>query len=438
MLPRRPEIFAAGFAWVCALLPAVADAHELPKGIGLSWQEGASADAEPVVISNRGLVVREGESFRIRCNEAYGVSTAVVPFVQVAQDGSWIIGTPEMVARSSDHACTLTPTLEQKVAGTGLGGFAVQTSSPSSVLVSTLDPESLTEARSQLLWSDDDAVSWSRRYDNAEGELFSALLTAPSRPERVYATGFLIHLDRPADNLFARSDDGGETFTRRDPDSRLGLVGVDPSNPDVVFAFEATEGTDATVRLLRSTDAGDSFVVVPGMELTRLAAFAGSPDGSVLWVGADEGLFRSTDHGVTFSREQPDYSFVSCLAYRAGKLWMCASQYPGIDGVWTQDENAPAFTEFLTFDDVVKPMACSGDGADEVCAVPWLDWLIEVFPDGPPAADAGALDPDAGAKKKSKGCDIVPCARGSSSWPAGASASLMLLLCFGVRRRLRR
>jgi len=455
---RRPETFAAGLVWVCALVPSAANAHELPKGIGLVWQEGAAADALPVVVTNRGLVAKDGGIFRIRCNEAYGITTAVVPFLEVASDGTWILGTPEMVARSSDHACTLTTTLEQRVSGTGLNGYALQATTPPTVLVSVLDPERLTEERgSRVLQSGDAGRSWTQRFDNADGELFSSLLTAPTHPERVYAIGFLVNPDAgPAQDLFARSDDYGATFTRHELTDRLALIAVDPSDPDIVFASANVPDSLELIELVRSTDGGDTFAPV-GLQSPRFSAFTWTPDGSSLWVGADEGLFRSRDHGATFTREQPDYTFVSCLTYRAGKLWMCAAKDPGIEGVFSKDDAAAEFTEFLTFDDVVKPMGCEDDGADEVCRVPWIDWLIEIFPNGPPdnitgMSDAGARDAgveldggiDAGAeadadataaKRKSGGCSVGASRDGGWEWLA--LGSLLSLVCLRVRRRAR-
>ncbi len=394
---RRLETFAVGLLSSCALLhPAASQAHELPKGTGLVWQESAPADAEPIVITNRGLVAEVGDGFRIRCNEAYGVSTAVVPFLQIGSDGAWIIGTPEMVARSTDRACTLSPTLEQRISGTGLIGHTLQASTPLTLLVSVLDPDAVTEAQgSQLLHSSDEGMTWSQRLMNPEGELFVELVSAPSRTQRLYATGYRVDSDAGlARNLFARSDDGGASFIRHEIDARIDLLAVDPTNPDVVFATQNVEGSNELIELIRSGDAGETFSVVSGLQSTRITSFTATADGSSLWLGTDEGLFRSADHGISFVREHSDYSFVSCLAYRAGKLWMCAFKDLGVEGVWFKEDAAPTFSEFLTFDDVVKPMACEGDGADEVCRVPWHDWLIEIFPDG--LRDAGMVEPDAG------------------------------------------
>ena len=80
------------------------------------------------MLSNRGLLFPADAGteppYRLRCSEAYGASTAVVPALVVKPaDHTLVIATPEMVAASDDQGCSWRPSFERRLSGTGLGGF---------------------------------------------------------------------------------------------------------------------------------------------------------------------------------------------------------------------------------------------------------------------------------------------------------------------------
>ena len=438
-------------ALVCALtLSAAASAHDPPKGLGLVFASEA-ADALPIVLTNRGLLFPDGEeqgaSYSLRCNEAYGVSTAVVPSVlRGASKGALVLATPASVSTTRDRGCTFSAGFSQ-TDGAAIGGF-VASEPPGTLLLSTVDPDH----QSKLHVSDDYGDNWSERAVNEPSELYTGLLASPSDAQRVYAVGY--HYDKATlqvTSLWARSSDGGKTWQERELSARLTLVGVHPTDPDVVFAHERADELEMHVRVLRSDDAGETFT--PVLEVETVTSFASAPDGSVLWLGAgrDGGLYRSSDAGKTFTRVAEQFQSVDCLRHRAGALWLCGNQVPNLDGLWKSSDDGASFDEVLTFDRVLQPVACEGEAA-EICRKSWLDWEREIFPDGIPGeADGGAVldagtpyradagsshsgrdDAGAGADKPSGSSG---CALGASAAQGTTGSTLLGLALLALLRR---
>ena len=102
-----------------------------------------------------------------------------------------------------------------------------------------------------------------------------------------------------------------------------------------------------------------------------------------------------------------------------------------------------AFEQAMVFTDVRENKACGEQ--DSVCRVPWLDWKIEIFPDGLPGEggveDAGAdAGDDAGSSMGSHGDDGCGChVPGRSKAPQRGLLGLWFLLAAWslVRRRRR-
>ncbi len=99
-------------------------------------------------------------------------------------------------------------------------------------------------------------------------------------------------------NVFAKSADGGETWTDVRPDGLPSLdihgFAVDPNDPQTLFAAVAGEG------LYRSTDAGQRFELLSsevGGQVFGLAVLEG---GSILAGDLGKGLLRSDDGGESW------------------------------------------------------------------------------------------------------------------------------------------
>jgi photosystem II stability/assembly factor-like uncharacterized protein len=103
--------------------------------------------------------------------------------------------------------------------------------------------------------------------------------------------------------VFAKSEDGGETWTDVRPDTlpNLDLHGfaVDPSDPDTLYAAAAGAG------LYRSRDAGATFELVSGEVGGSVFGLAVTPDGRILAGDGGRGLLESRDGGTTWREALP-------------------------------------------------------------------------------------------------------------------------------------
>jgi photosystem II stability/assembly factor-like uncharacterized protein len=98
--------------------------------------------------------------------------------------------------------------------------------------------------------------------------------------------------------LFAKSEDGGRTWSDVRPDGLPSLdihgFAIDPTNPARLYAAVAGEG------LYRSTDGGKRFQLVSNEVGAAAFGLAATPDGRVLAAEPRRGLFASDDGGVTW------------------------------------------------------------------------------------------------------------------------------------------
>lgn len=106
-----------------------------------------------------------------------------------------------------------------------------------------------------------------------------------------------------------KTTDGGKTFQQMSiPAVPVGGVGVDPSNPDIVVAATGQAfqggGEGGALGVFVSHDAGKTWTRptdnVAGQGGQQVSI---SPKG-VIFVATDRGLFRSTDHGASFTDVQ--------------------------------------------------------------------------------------------------------------------------------------
>ncbi|MFT3924746.1 MAG: MYXO-CTERM sorting domain-containing protein [Myxococcales bacterium] len=396
------------------------------------------------MVTNRGLVFKNPEGspspFSLRCNEAYGEAATSVPWVTTDGANGLTVATNKSVLTSVDGACSFTTSFDaasMAPLGGYLGGVTESSAKPERLVLSTLAKPDVSG-----IWASEDfGATWSVLYRFPNLDTYSGLLAAPSNAQRIYATGSGLNLDtQQIWSLWLVSSDGGSSWSQRQTDSDLTPALVHPQNPDVVFAYEFISGTEGA-RLWRSTDAGQTFAQITEVP-KPFTSFLSSADGTEVWFGAD-GLYHSRDGGLTFTREYPEFQAVRCLAEHAGELWICANQLPNLEGVFVRHVGSDAFEQAMVFTDVRENKACGGD-LDSVCRVPWLDWKIEIFPDGLDAGvqadasvpeDAGAdAGPAAGSHGDGCGCDVPGQSHGPQRGLFGAG---ILLAAWSIARRRR-
>ena len=104
------------------------------------------------------------------------------------------------------------------------------------------------------------------------GWFANSLVLVPSVPGRVYAIGSFA----PTKDVY-RTDDGGNTWMKVGsglPDGPVSALAVDPENSSTVYAAPSAGG------LYRSTDAGVTFSLVPGLSIPIVSSIAIDPTNS--------------------------------------------------------------------------------------------------------------------------------------------------------------
>ncbi|HKB54606.1 MAG TPA: hypothetical protein VKD22_11445, partial [Ramlibacter sp.] len=131
-----------------------------------------------------------------------------------------------------------------------------------------------------------------------------SLAADPRNPDRIY-------LGTSAGQLFVSSD-GGRSWARlahlgAGDDYVLDHIIVDPSDAKVIYvAAWSVENNGGDV--FRSSDAGKTWQVLPGMHGKSVRAFAMAPrDPKVLVAGALDGVFRSMNGGRTWQLISPPH-----------------------------------------------------------------------------------------------------------------------------------
>src|ERR1039458_2224456 len=135
----------------------------------------------------------------------------------------------------------------------------------------------------------------------------AALAVDPRNANVVYLGG--------ADGGVWKTTDGGADWTPltdSQPSLSIGALAVDPSKPDIVYAGTGNptmgDGSGSGVGILKSTNGGTDWANFPGPFVSNtysigIYSIAVHPtDGQVLLVGSTEGIFRSADGGVTWTK----------------------------------------------------------------------------------------------------------------------------------------
>ena len=330
-----------------------------------------------------------GKTWQLRCEEAIGFeSTSTWDPPLVMTETRAIAGLP----------------LGLSVGGTNYCGFDVAASVPDQPVVDlTSDPSGQRVAAALgplfepngVMLSDDGGVSWRPGW-KLQDFLILTIDIAPSRPQRLYASGLLANKGA----LF-RSDDGGATFVPAGADFGEGVYiyisAVDPQNPDVVYLrVDLPAGT----ALQRSDDGGATFRELRRTH-NRMTGFAISADGRSLWVGSpgdlpDDGIFQSTDGGATWTTRSGGHTML-CLRHHDGILYMCTppEMTSGIALTCSGDDGA-TFAPMLTWAELSGPESCpAGSPGRDLCDPEWPALRSRLIPDGGVPRPAHAAAPAA-------------------------------------------
>jgi photosystem II stability/assembly factor-like uncharacterized protein len=146
-----------------------------------------------------------------------------------------------------------------------------------------------------------------------------SLAADPRDPSRVYLG--------TADGVFYRSEDGGRRWRRLSPGfplrgQSLDDIVIDPEGG--LYVGYWTVATNDGGGVARSTDGGETFKVLPGIEGQAVRALALAPSApNVLVAGTLSGVFRTGDGGKNWRRISPeghiDLRNVGSIAFDPGQ-----------------------------------------------------------------------------------------------------------------------
>lgn len=150
--------------------------------------------------------------------------------------------------------------------------------------------------------------------------VFDSLALSPSNDQRIYVGGKTKNVE---ERWILRSSDGGvhwQQFLQSTPlNGAFKVLGVDPTQPDIVYAAIYSRPS----RLWRSVDGGEVFSEVLSFDdMARPPVFG---DDGLVWVPTSSGLYRSDNHGESFTR-QAIPTTNACLNTYDEELYACGSE----------------------------------------------------------------------------------------------------------------
>lgn len=397
-----------------------------------------------------------GKSFRWICEGVISEDGVRDPPVAVTGDGTFVVAVPfEGVAVSHDHGCSWAyapaPLADQ---------FAVDvTLDPTNAsgllaLTSTADtqvpPENPAEYINLLVSTADNARSWKLTGAPLPRDFIAAAFElAPSRPQRIYASGLA---GDPAAPVIERSDDAGASWMRfavpvSDPAVGVFVTAIHPRDPNrlwvrVLFAPDSNDMSPTS--LYRSDDGGSNWTEV-ARTVDSMFGFAVSPDGETLAYGSLHGVFAGDASGQSF---EPLGSFANrCLTWSRAGLYACATEPADRFAVGIMRSQSPTFDPLYRLADTC-PQECPDNSPFALtCREAWSQPLgiaelteaqtnaCGIIPAMTSAGGAGGGTPAAPQKPRADGCAWTQSpSRHASYYDAVAAVVLIGVLRCRVRR----
>ena len=241
-------------------------------------------------------------------------------YAATASSGVW---------KTTNAGTTWAPVFEREET-VSLGGIAVSPSNPDIVWVATGEPNMRnlrSTSRGDGVYKSTDAGRTWRRMGLADSQHTGRTVIHPTNPDIVYVSviGSMWHNDpnKEQQRGLWKTSDGGVSWRKvLDPGERAGVVDVvlDPARPNTVYAAAwhrerrdwSFVNVGAEGGVYKSTDAGVTWTkLVRGLPETSVGRIGLSVCRSrpltvyAAIEGQDAGVFRSLDGGVTWTRRNP-------------------------------------------------------------------------------------------------------------------------------------
>jgi hypothetical protein len=415
-------------------------AHPPPMGTGLWWvaTPGSSSSERLVIRTPRGFLIESPATsdFRLLCNEAVGIQDGEDASFADLNGSVFLMSTyGKGVLRGSADACTWTPitaamtTPSFDVVAAGADGIAyVVGGAP--------------HQGDHFFAGQNAAMTWSA-LANSDFP-YTRVRAAHSKPSRLYLTGIGLDDMEKAIHRLGVSDDAGKTVVDRTialgpHDLQARVLDVDPLHPDHVYIHVESNSAEIPEHILVSTDGGQSFTTGPS--LLDIHGFAQSEDGSKVWVGGKEGIYRSLDGGGSFSPlANQAMTAITCLAFHQNRLYACGVRNDRLV-IAASDDGGDDFREVFSFDQVKASLDCPGlDPAKSpatLCSASLNHWRSELGTLDPPATDASTSTGGSSGSGADAGTDPPRIRAASSGCSVGgfethSAGGLILALTWAV------
>lgn len=290
------------------------------------------------------------------------------------------------------------------------------------------------------------------------GDWWDSLVVAPSDPLRVYASGYRFVSMMPKVFLLFKSTDGGAVFTAMSTtgfatsmNSAIDIVGVDPADPQLVYARSSIENGVVGDGIYKSTNGGASWTKI--LAKSDSISFVARKDGSLVAATQSQGTVVSVDKGANWT-PVAGAPHINCLAENsAGELWACTQNY-GVAGIPAdgfgimKTTDLTTWTGVLRFQDIQQPVTCAaGTAQQDQCVAPFMGqtsvWCVVKQQLGITSTaiqcpafggDTSTGNDNTLVKPAKPGC----CETGSSGGAATLFAGLVGAIVLRPRRRARR
>ena len=428
---------------VLALLacPAVALANgRAPATNGVHLRPGD--DHAMYVAATFGLLIShdDGCTFRWVCEDNLGYRGTFDPKYRIAADGTIYATTYFGLRVSRDGGCTFTTATAELPAGdpgriADVWIEAIDVGPAGEVWVATADGTRPND----VYRSTDGGRTFTGRGMYSATIWWKSLAIAPSRPQRVYATGYDMVGAKGADAApmpsghFFVTDDGGDHWVPSPlTDVAFGTpplpyaVGVMPTKPDVVLMVSSGANPPLGDRLYRSTDGGMTWTEV--LATTAAILDVSISQGGVVLVAAKGAAYRSTDEGATFTTPSSAPQLACVTQHPDGTAVGCAANWQPDYAAVARSTDGLRWDKVFRFVELAGPLECpAGTPQRELCAGQWPTLQQQFATTGP---TCNALPDDTPVTPPRGGCCD---ARGRE--PVGALALAGVCLAWLRRRR---